>query len=331
MSAHFHNRRLVLAAAIASAILFSVAAKERSGTVSASPAAPGRRVIPLVSTDGTIEPAAPFLGYAREPGTVTRLLVQQGRKVRRGQLLLQLDASGASQQLAHALAQLRAAEAELDRIAGNGSPDQLARNIWELRSARRDQVDALRELLVARRLHEMGANSAVAVRAAQDTAARKEARVALDHQKVTARYSPADRSRAEAQVRQARAAYAAAQVRLHNRGVVSSMDGTVYNLNVRQGQYVNAGELMVRVADLSHVAVRTFVDESDLGRLSLGQAINVHWSATPGRSWTTAVERMPSTVVAHGRRTVGEVLSSLDNSDGTLLPGAHVTVEVSRQ
>jgi len=74
--------------------------------------------------------------------------------------------------------------------------------------------------------------------------------------------------------------------------------------------------------------VRTFVDEPDIGRLAVGQKVEVTWDALPGRMWNGNVSTVPSTVKLRGARNVGEVTCTVDNHDFRLLPNVNVGVTV---
>ncbi len=89
-----------------------------------------------------------------------------------------------------------------------------------------------------------------------------------------------------------------------------------------------AGDLLVEVADLRRVRLRAYVDEPEIGRLEKGQAVEVTWDALPSRSWKGTVEELPTNVVQHGTRMVGEVTCILDNSDFKLLPNTNVAVAI---
>jgi len=88
------------------------------------------------------------------------------------------------------------------------------------------------------------------------------------------------------------------------------------------------GDLLVQVADLHQVRVRAFVDEPEIGRLQPGQPVEVSWDALPGRVWKGSLETLPTTVVPHGTRMVGEVTCVIDNQDLKLLPNTNVGVAV---
>jgi len=102
----------------------------------------------------------------------------------------------------------------------------------------------------------------------------------------------------------------------------------VYSLPVQKGAFVNAGDLLVQVADLHKVKVRAFVDEPEIGKLQKGQEVEVTWDALPGRVWKGTLETLPTTVVPRGTRTVGEVTCVIDNADLKLLPNTNVNVAV---
>jgi len=105
-------------------------------------------------------------------------------------------------------------------------------------------------------------------------------------------------------------------------------DGIVYSLPVRPGAYVNPGDLILQLADLSKVVVRAFVDEPDIGRLSPGQRIEVTWDALPGREWQGSIASVPASVKLRGTRNVGETTCLVENKDFRLLPNINVGVTI---
>ena len=66
--------------------------------------------------------------------------------------------------------------------------------------------------------------------------------------------------------------------------------------------------------------IRAFVDEPEIGKLEQGQLVEVTWDALPGRVWKGTLETLPTTVVQHGTRMVGEVTCVIQNEDLKLLP-----------
>jgi HlyD family secretion protein len=82
------------------------------------------------------------------------------------------------------------------------------------------------------------------------------------------------------------------------------------------------------VADLSVAQIRGFVDEPDLGKLRLGEPVQLTWDALPGRTWEGTLTHLPSTVVTVGSRNVGEITCRVNNRDHQLLPNINVSVNV---
>jgi HlyD family secretion protein len=96
----------------------------------------------------------------------------------------------------------------------------------------------------------------------------------------------------------------------------------------KAGTYVHTGDVLAELADLRQTRVRVFVDEPELGSLQKGQAVEITWEALPTRTWQGEVEQLPKTVVARGSRNVGEVLCSVNNEEGALLPNINVNVRI---
>jgi HlyD family secretion protein len=198
----------------------------------------------------------------------------------------------------------------------------------QLVKARSAHDVAQRSLDAFRRLQQEGAASPGEVRQAEDTLQRAQADVTLLEQKQKDRYSKPETARIEAQGTVAQAAYDAAEDALLKSSVRAPFDGMVYSLPVKQGAFVQAGELLLQEADLSRVLVRAFVDEPDVGRLQSGQKVEIIWDALPGRTWTGTVNTVPSTVKLRGSRNVGETTCVVDNHDLRLLPNVNVGVTI---
>lgn len=282
----------------------------------------------LISTNGKVEPIQNFEAHSPVPTTVKRLLVKEGDRVRRGQLLLQLDDADLRSQAARAQAQIKTAQSNQSDLTTGGTREELLTLDSELIKARNTRDAARRNLDALRRLQQQGAASAGEVKQAEDALQRAQADTTLLEQKKKDRYSKPETARVQAQGAEAQAAYDAAEDALQKSSVRAPFDGIVYALPVKQGAYVQTGDLLLQEGDLSRMLVRTFVDEPDIGRLATGQKIEVTWDALPGRIWTGVVSTIPSTVKLRGARNVGEVTCTVDNHDLRLLPNVNVGVTV---
>jgi HlyD family secretion protein len=282
----------------------------------------------VVSTNGKVEPLQSFEAHAPIGTTVKKLLVKEGDHVRKGQLLIQLDDAEARSQAARALAQMRTSEADISAIQSGGNREEVLTLDSDLVKTSTARAAAQRNLEALDRLQQNGAASPGEVRAAEDQLARSDADFKLLQQKQKDRYSQPEIARVEAQKEVAQSAFAAAQDILSQLNIHAPFDGVLYALPVRQGNYVNPGDLILQEADLSKILVRAFVDEPDVARLAPGDKIEVTWDAITGRTWNGSLSVVPSTVKLHGSRNVGETTCVVDNKDFKLLPNINVGVTI---
>jgi len=282
----------------------------------------------LVSTNGKVEPIENFEAHAPIATTVKRLLVKEGDHVRKGQLLLQLDDGQIRTQAAQAQAQVKTAQANEAALKTGGTQEEVLTLNTQLIKARQGRDVAQRNLDAYRRLQQEGASSAGEVHQAEVALENAQADVNLLEQKLKDRYSPPEVARIDAQAAEAQAAYEDAEDALRKTSVRAPFDGIVYSVPVKLGAFVQAGDMLLQEADLSRVLVRAFVDEPDVGRLQVGQHVEVAWDALPGRAWTGSVNTLPSTVKLRSNRNVGETTCLIDNPDLRLLPNINVGVTI---
>lgn len=282
----------------------------------------------VVSTNGKIEPVNNFEAHAPLSTSVQRVLVKEGDSVKKGQLLVALDDADARAQAARAQTQLKGAQADLAAIERGGNQEEVLNLNVQLVKARTEHDSAKHNLDALKKLQEQGAASTGEVREAENNLARVDAQIEFLQQKQTKRYSNPEVARVHAQREEAQAAFDATQDILAKSNVRAPFDGTVYSLPVKQGGFVNSGDLLLQLADLRKVVVRAFVDEPDIARLAPGDPIEITWDAVPGRIWQATVAAVPSTVRLRGTRNVGETTSIVDNKDFKLLPNINVSVAI---
>ena len=108
------------------------------------------------------------------------------------------------------------------------------------------------------------------------------------------------------------------------------MTGVVLSKNIEPGEYVSPGTPVVTVTDIGHVWLRAYVNETDLGRVRLGQKVAVHTDTFPGKAYEGTVafiapeaEFTPKTIQTTKERVklVFRIKIDLDNPNGELKPG----------
>ncbi len=284
-----------------------------------------------ISTNGKVEPQLNFSAAAPAPGTIQKVFVRSGDHVTKGQLLLTLQDMDAASRVASAQANLKGAQANLDAIRQGGTREEQLSLTDNLGKAQADKDAAQHNLETLKKLQSQGSASAAEVLSAQQRLDASNITLQGLQSRKTSRYAKSDVAHAQASVAEAQANYAAAQAVIAQSNIHAPFDGTLYYLPVSQSQYVQQGEQLLEVADLTRLRVKAYFDEPEIGNLQVGQLATVTWDAKHGRLWKGRVDRLPSTIINYGTRNVGETVISLDNPDGDLLPNVNVTVTVTTQ
>ncbi len=132
--------------------------------------------------------------------------------------------------------------------------------------------------------------------------------------------------------------YELAQLRLGDVTIRAPMAGTILVKNVEEGQViqsasqnVSGGTVLMIMADLEQMQVRTLVDETDMGEIRDGMRASVQVEAYPDLSFIGDVEKIEPQAVVQQNVTMFPVIVRLDNSSSLLRPGmnAEVAVEIA--
>jgi HlyD family secretion protein len=284
----------------------------------------------VVSSNGKVEPVMPASFRAGFPTFVEKVYALEGQQVKRGQLLFQLDDTGTRAELAQARAEL-AAEQETLRIAhAGGRTDQVGKAVADLQKARdlRDQLNRENESLtklVAQKAatpHELEQNRLALAQAEADLQSLEKVKQNYVSQ------AQVDIGRVTLLLENAEHRVKDLTDKLSSAHGTAPMDGTLYALPIRQGDFVKEGDLLAEMADLHHIQVRAFIDEPELGQIDLNQAVDIFWDAHPDRTWIGHTEVVPKQVVPHGTRNVGELLCTVTNDRLELIPNTTVDVRI---
>ena len=286
-------------------------------------------LVSTISTNGRVEPLDNHEVHSPLSTTVKAVYVEAGDKVAAGKLLLTLDDTQARARVASAESGVKAAQAQLEAATHNGTQQERQAAAADLARARLERDEAKRGLDALTRLSSTGAAAPSEVTSARQRLENAEANLRAIEESSQKRYSPAEIDRARAALADAEANLEAARQVLARTSVHAPAAGTVYSVNVQPTEYAEEGKLLLQLADLSHERVRAYFDEPELGRLAVGQKIQIKWDARPGKVWNGHIDRTPVTVITFGTRNVGEVLVAVDDIDSELLPDTNVTVTVT--
>lgn len=279
-----------------------------------------------VPTNGRVEPEAPYPYYSPIATTVKAVYAQVGDVVPAGKLLIVLDDVAARAQVASAESAVQSAQVQLDAATHNGTQQEQQMSAADVARYQLERDQAQHDLTALQNLQTTGAASASEVQAAQERLSTATAALAAAQQTAHDRYSPDEIARARAALADAQAGLSSARQVLAQTQFRAPVAGTVYNLAVARGDFVQQGALLLQLADLRREWVRAYFDEPDLGSLAVGQPVLIKWDARPGQAWHGHIIRTPVTAATYGTRSVGEALVQIDDSDSGLLPQTNVTV-----
>lgn len=145
---------------------------------------------------------------------------------------------------------------------------------------------------------------------------------------------------ADASVVRARTNLDLARQRLEDATVRAPTAGTIIERPVSEGMVITSatsgasgGTTILKMADLTKVRMRAFVNETDIGNIRPGQIATVTVDAFPNRRFVGVVEQVEPQAVVQSSVTMFPVLVSLNNSDAALKPGMNgqVVMDIVRR
>jgi len=268
----------------------------------------------VVEATGTINAVTTVQVGSQVSGTISRLYVDFNSKVKKGQVIAQIDPPLFQGALSQAKADLENARANLAVAVANTAKSKA--------SEVQTRADYERNL----GLSKQGVISQQALDLARANADSATAQV---------KAALAQEQQARAQVQQKEAAVRVAQTNLDYTTIHAPIDGTVVARNVDVGQTVAASlqapTLFTIAQDLTKMQVYAKTDESDVGQIRAGQNVVFKVDAYPRDSFNGAVSqvRMNSTVVQNV--VTYDTIVDFNNPDLKLFPGmtAYVTIPVA--
>ncbi len=279
-------------------------------------------------TNAKVEPIEWAPIRVESPGLVVKVFVKLGDTVVAGAPIAQVSLTGVADQVSAATARTAQSQADLDALSKGGRTVELADIESNLAKAKFEKDMQQKDYNSLKRLYDKQAATMVDVEVAKDKLHSTDLEIESLERRRAALVSKDDLAAGRARLKEAQAAQHGLETRLSQGIIRSPLGGEVYNLPVRTGTYLNAGDLVADVGRVSQLRVRLYVDEPELGRVAVGQPVKITWDALPLKEWTGKVEHMPTAIVPLGTRQVGEVLCGIENPGGELAPGANVNAAI---
>lgn len=273
-------------------------------------------------------------------GRVDQRLFDEGQTVKKGETVALLDHSDLQAEVAMRQAELLAARAFLAELEAGSRPLEI-----EVAKARTASVKAERErsesdFQRAERLVKtkvIADEQFVQAKAAYEVAVAKECEAQRQLKLVIEGPRQEQIMQGRAHVEQASAALALAETRMGYATLTAPLTGVVLSKNVEPGEYVAPGTPVVTMGELEHPWLRAYINESDLGRVKLGQRVQVTTDTYPGKKYegrisfiASQAEFTPKNVQTEKERVklVYRIKVDLTNPNLELKPGMPADAEI---
>lgn len=249
----------------------------------------------VVTATGNVNPVTTILVGTRVSGTIVALYADYNSKVKKGQLIAQIDPTPFENELRQAEADLYNAKANLFKAEINLKDSE--------RNLKRKQELYNKELI---------------------------SRSELDDAEVVYNNAKAQYEIALAQLKKAQAGVKQAQTNLGYTKIISPVDGVVIAKNVEVGQTVAASfqtpTLFTIAPDLTKMQIDTNVDEADISKIKVGMEATFTVDAYPDRKFKGTVNQIRLSPTITQNVVTYNVVISVDNSHLLLKPGMTANV-----
>jgi HlyD family secretion protein len=264
----------------------------------------------IVTSSGEIKPLNYINISAEYQGQLTQILVKEGDRVRKGQLVAQIDETESKADVAAQRATLSSAEADASASEAGVNAGEVNINALQA-TLEKTKADLVRYELDFHRGEELLKQGLI------PRSDFEQRRAAYDSQKASVAEAESRVGQAKAQLAQLRAQLSASQRKiaqaqagltrvddiLKKHNVTAPIDGLVTYLPVRMGETVvpgvqnSAASTIMTIADMSVVTAEVKVDETDIVNIKLGQTGEITIDAIPNRVFTGKVTEIGNTAI----------------------------------
>jgi len=297
-----------------------------------------RDLVTSVAATGKVTPmvGAEVRVGSRISGRVQRLLANIGDVVRAGQVIAELERSDLLAQLGQRQAELEIAETRLSSVQALGPKEILkAEAVLSDAKANRElakiefsrQSELLKRGLVPRQALDGARREKEVTEARVEVAGRA---LELARQRLTE-----DSKSAKAQLNQARAAVKVVQAQLAYGTIRAPIPGVISSVSTQEGETVAAGfnsPTFVTIIDLGKLQVDAYVDETDIGRIQVGQKATFTVDSYPDRDFHGLVAAIyPKAVIVDNVVYYDVVLNIDEPLTGRLRPEMTTNVVIEQE
>lgn len=279
-----------------------------------------------VVATGKVQPITEVEVKSKASGIVTKLNTDINKTVHVGEVLAQLDQEEILDQVAAQKAQLQAAEANLRSAEAAVAYDKVAAEAPDLPDWERNYHRAAameKSGVLSKQTADQAQQQYLSALNARD---RAVAQITVD---------AAKQHQARSQVAQAQASLRQLEEQLSYTTITSPINGVVLSRDVQVGDAVSSilvlgstATLVMTLGDTHEVYVKGKVDESDIGKVYLGQAARIKVQSFPDRTFSGRVTKIAPLGVEKDNVTTFEVQISIDNPGGELKANMTANAEI---
>lgn len=268
----------------------------------------------VIQATGTINPVTSVTVGSQVSGMISKLYVDFNSKVKKGQVIAEIDPSLFRGAVLQAIADLQNAQASLAAAKSNLAKDEAMQ--------KQDKFDYERISRLAQQ-GVMSEQQGYQAKAAYDAIT---AQVASDHAAI---------QQAEAQIAQKTANLKVAQTNLDYTVIRAPINGTVVNRSVDIGQTVAASlqapTLFTIALDLTKMQVYAKTDEGDVGQIRPGLNVDFQVDAFPKETFHGVVDQVRMNATTVQNVVTYDTVVNFDNPQMKLFPGmtAYVSIPVA--
>jgi HlyD family secretion protein len=275
---------------------------------------------------------------------ISAVLVQEGDRVRKGQVLARLDTGRLDPQVAQAEAQVSVQRQVVERLHNGSRPEEIAQARANVESARADAANARRQYDRVKRLLDQSHGQAVS----QQDVDNAQAAAEMADAKLTANQKALELSVAgprkeeiaenEARLRAQESQFAYLCRQLSDAQLKAPSDAVVRTRLMEPGEMASPQKPVFSLAIVDPKWVRAYVSETDLGKVRPGAKASVSVDSFPGRQFegwvgfiSPVAEFTPKTVQTDELRTslVYEVRVFVKDASDDLRLGMPATVSLA--
>jgi len=286
----------------------------------------------MITVSGNIEAHESVLGFKTVQSRVVELPFDEGQSIKAGTLIARVDDSDYRQQVAIAQAAVEVQQRQLATAEQNLVAAQ--------KTLLSDEADVALKQVEFNRQQTLWVQRVASTEARdQASAALKQSSAALERDQALAVAAERNIDLAQANIESAKEALKLAQIVFDYTVLRAPFDGVILVRQAELGEIAMPGTPIVTLADLDHIWLRAYINEPDIGKVRLGQAVTVTTDTYPGKPYqgrisfiSESAEFTPKSVETHAERVtlVYRIRIDIANPTHELVPGMPADAQIPR-